>query len=95
MFFYGKDWVNSFRWALKHVFKGPALNGDTAEAPMAGGLGIQLGGMNFYNSLAVHKPYLGDSRGPLAVKHIRQSVIVSYMVSGLMLAAGWMAGLRG
>lgn len=93
MFFYRKDWVNSFRWALKYAFKSPAFNGDTAEAPMAGGLRIQLGGMNFYNSLAVCKPYLGDNREPLAIKHIHQSMIVSYMVSALMLAAGWMIGL--
>lgn len=93
MFFYRKDSVNSLRWALKHAFKSPAFNADTAEAPMAGGLRIKLGGINFYNSLAVYKPYLGDGYEPLAIKHINQSLMVSYMVSILMLSVGWMIGL--
>lgn len=95
MFFCRKDLFNSIRWAAKYIFKGPAFNSDTAEASMAGGLGVQLGGTNFYGSLAVHKSFLGNAREPLAVKHIRQSTVISYTASALMLVAGLIAMVRG
>lgn len=88
MFFCRKDWFNSLRWSAGFVFRGPEFNSDATEAAMAGGLGIRLGGTNFYNSTAVHKSFLGDGRQTLSVKHIRQSAIVSYTVSVLMMVAG-------
>jgi|LQYC01.1.fsa_nt_gi adenosylcobinamide-phosphate synthase len=83
-----KNWLNSLRWAAKFIFKGPAVNSDATEASMAGGLGIQLGGTNFYDSVAVHKPFLGDACEQLQIKHIRQSTVISYIVSALMLVMG-------
>jgi adenosylcobinamide-phosphate synthase len=88
MFFCGKDWLNSLKWSGRYLLRGPAVNSDTSEASMAGGLGIRLGGTNFYNSIAMCKPFLGDTFEPLNIKHISQSVTVSYMVSALMLIAG-------
>ncbi len=88
MLFCGKNWFNSLRWAGVYLFKGPAVNSDATEASMAGGLGIQLGGTNFYDSVAVHKPFLGDAFEPLQINHIRQSTVISYIASALMLAMG-------
>lgn len=95
MFCCGKNWLNSFNRAVKFILKGPAVNSDATEASMAGGLGIQLGGTNFYASVAVHKPFLGDAFEPLNIKHIRQSIVISYVASALMLIMGWIIGGRG
>jgi cobalamin biosynthesis protein CobD len=95
MLFCGKDWLNSFRWGARFILRGPAVNSDAAEASMAGGLGIQLGGTNFYDSIAIHKPFLGDAFEPLHIKHIRQSTVISYITSALMLAVGWAVAGRG
>lgn len=88
MFFCWKDWLNSIRWTTKYIYKGPKFNSDTAEASMAGGLGVRLGGINYYNSQAVHKPLIGDDFEPLSIGHIHQSTIVSYASSILMLIIG-------
>lgn len=88
MFFYGKNWLNSMRWTAKYIFAGPASNGDTAEASMAGGLGVRLGGINFYDSQAVRKPFIGDAFEPLSIEHIHQSIVVSYASSIWMLVMG-------
>ena len=54
-------------------------NSGLAEAAMAGALGVQLGGANFYDGEILEKPTLGDARVPLAPRHIR-------LASGLMFA---------
>ena len=95
IFLYRKDWVNSFHWAVKYIFRGSAFNSDIAEASMAGGLGIQLGGTNFYSSQMVHKPFLGNAFEPLNIKHIRQSTVIAYAASALMLIIGWVIIGRG
>ena len=95
MFCCGKNWINSIRWTARFIFKGPATNSDATEASMAGGLGIQLGGTNFYGSQVVHKPFLGDAFEPLNIKHIRQSTVISYVASALMLIVGWVIAGRG
>ena len=91
----GKNWRDSINWTGKFIFKGPEVNSDATEASMAGGLGIRLGGTNYYGSQAVQKPFLGDACGALSIKHIRQSMIISYVTSALMLAAGWAVTGRG
>ena len=88
MLCYGKKSLNSFHWAMKFILKGPAVNSDATEASMAGGLGVRLGGTNFYDSVAVHKPFLGNAFEPLQIKHIRQSTVISHIASALMLVMG-------
>ena len=88
MIFCGKHWLNAIRWSAKYIFKGPGFNGDTAEASMAGGLGVRLGGTNYYDSVKVQKPFLGDAFEPLAIKHICQSNMIAYIASTLMLVFG-------
>jgi adenosylcobinamide-phosphate synthase len=85
---YGKDWLNSFKWGFKYIFQGPKINSDAAEAAMAGSLKIRLGGVNFYNSAPVYKPFIGDDFQPLAIKHIQESIRIAYISSALMLISG-------
>ncbi|MFA4983947.1 MAG: adenosylcobinamide-phosphate synthase CbiB [Candidatus Omnitrophota bacterium] len=95
VFLRGRDWRASVRWAAKFIFKGPGSNSDSPEAAMAGGLGVQLGGLNFYSRLPAPKPLLGNTIEPLCTRHVRESVAISYLASFLMLAAGWLAQRAG
>lgn len=80
-----RDWLNAFKQWLKYLFRGFVVNSESTEAVMAGGLGIRLGGTNYYGSQSVHKPFIGVDFQPLVVEHIRQSVQIAYVSSALML----------
>ncbi len=84
----GKWGFTSFKWMVKYFFKSQENNGAAAEAAMAGALKIQLGGKNFYNSLPVEKPLIGDKIYPLEIKHIRESIRIVYLCSFLFLTIG-------
>ncbi|MFA4889828.1 MAG: cobalamin biosynthesis protein, partial [Candidatus Omnitrophota bacterium] len=84
----GKRWFNSLKESGRYLLNGPGVNSDAVEAAMAGGLGVQLGGTNFYNSVAVDKLFIGQAAEPLDIKHIRQSVMIAYVSSVLMLIIG-------
>ncbi len=84
----GKDGLNSVRWAVKYFFKGQENNSIATEAAMAGALKIQLGGLNFYNSLPVIKPLIGDKTYSLEIKNILESIRIAYMCSFLGLIVG-------
>ncbi|MBI3615903.1 MAG: cobalamin biosynthesis protein CobD [Candidatus Omnitrophica bacterium] len=59
------------------------------EAAMAGALGVQLGGSNFYQGKVVETPHLGDPRKPLAPIAIPQAIRIMYSTSVL----GFLAAL--
>ena len=86
--FYRKNWLNSFKWTLKYIFQGPDKNSEATEAAMAGSLNIQLGGLNFYNSIVINKPLVGDKIYTLEMKHIDDSIKISYISSVLFVCLG-------
>ena len=87
-FFYGKDWVNSIKWGLKYFFRGQEFNSIATEAAMAGALKIQLGGINYYKTMPISKPLVGNSFYPLDKEHIIASIRISYTCSALFLIIG-------
>lgn len=91
----GKKWLNSLKEAGRFLLSGPGANSDAVEAAMAGGLGVQLGGINFYDSVAVEKPFVGQKVEPLSIEHIKQSVNIAYVSSALMLIVGVIILKRG
>lgn len=86
--FYGKDPRNSFKWGLKYLFRGQENNSIVTEAAMAGALKVQLGGLNFYDSVAVTKPLIGEPAYPLKISHIRESIVLAYLSSFIFLLIG-------
>ncbi len=50
--------------------KHPSPNAGRAEAAVAGALGVQLGGLSFYEGRPSHKPTLGDPVSPIQSEHI-------------------------
>lgn len=84
----GKDALNSWRIARRDGRKNPSPNSGMPEATFAGALGVQLGGLNFYNSAPTLKPLIGDGINALEPGHIKESIMISYITSALFLVTG-------
>lgn len=84
----GKDALNSWRIARRDGRKNPSPNSGIPEAAMAGALGVQLGGLNYYDSKTNLKPFIGDDIFALEAGHIKESVKISYISSALFLIVG-------
>ena len=86
--FTGKDALNSWRIARRDGRKNPSPNSGIPEAALAGALGVRLGGLNYYNSEPVLKPFIGDDINTLEISHIKDSIKISYLSSALFLIVG-------
>ncbi len=84
----GKDALNSWRIARRDGRKNPSPNSGIPEAAIAGALGVRLGGMNFYNSIPILKPLIGDEINGLEPEHIKETIKISYICSALFLVTG-------
>lgn len=84
----GKDFAGAFRWGFRYFLRGPECNSRLPEAAMAGALGVQLGGTNYYQSAACFGPLFGDNRFQLNMKHIGDSIRITYICSGLAVILG-------
>ena len=81
-----KDARQALLIGIRDGRKNPSPNSGIPEAVMAGALGVRLGGMNFYKSVARQKPIIGEGRYPLEPKHIIDSIKIVYTASGLFMA---------
>lgn len=66
--------------------KHPSPNSAQAEAAMAGGLQIQLGGVNYYDGTPIPRPLLGVADQPLISPRIHEAVSIMWLAS--LLGAG-------
>jgi adenosylcobinamide-phosphate synthase len=80
--------IESWRILLRDGGTHPSPNSGRPEAAMAGGLGVQLGGINYYDGCAQERPVMGDGTCTLTSEHIRSSLHIMTMtaVLGLSLA---------
>jgi adenosylcobinamide-phosphate synthase len=84
---------NALRILRRDGRKHASPNAGLSEAAMAGALGVQLGGLNFYAGEAYTTPTLGDPLVPLAPKHIVRAnalmlaTMVLFLIFGLGLRA--------
>jgi len=60
-FILGKNWRGAWRATWRDGLKNPSPNSGYPEAAMAGALGVQLGGKNFYFRRVEEKPLIGES----------------------------------
>lgn len=82
--FRGGQWNIIF----KYLFRGKEYNSEATEAVMASALGVQLGGINFYDSIAVEKNLIGKNIYPLEKQHIKESIKIAYASSALFIVIG-------
>ncbi len=70
--------------------KHPSPNSGRPEAAMAGALGVQLGGLNYYDGVPQERPLMGDASRGLIVGDILVATQMMVMVSvlGVVTAVG-------
>lgn len=84
----GYNPIKTWNITIRDGRKNPSPNSGLPEAAIAGALGVRLGGLNYYNSIAVQKSYIGDNINPLDKSHIKKVVKIAYITSGLFIIAG-------
>ena len=80
--------VHSWRILRRDGRKHASPNAGLPEAAMAGALGIQLGGLNYYDGEPLAKPAIGEPIVPLAANHILAANTVMFVTLALFLALG-------
>ncbi|WXJ94795.1 Cobalamin biosynthesis protein CobD [Neomoorella carbonis] len=90
---YGRRaWTIMRRDARRH----PSPNSGFPEAAVAGALGVQLGGLNYYQGRPSRRPLIGEARQALRKEHISQAVCLMAAATLLVsLAGGLILGLKG
>lgn len=84
--------LNSMRVLIRDGRNHPSPNAGWTEAAVAGALGVQLGGLNYYEGQPSEKPRLGDPIVPLERSHIFRANAL--MLATSALAAAVFIGLR-
>lgn len=84
------DVKNALLSIVRDAAKHPSPNSGMAEAAVAGSLGIQLGGLNFYGGVPSRRAYMGQPCKDLAPIHINQATYLMYVTTALfLLVAIW------
>lgn len=89
----GFDALRSLRVTLRDGSSQPSPNAGYPEAAVAGALGVQLGGLNFYQGVPSRKAYLGDAIVTLDRGAFGKTRTLLYASEGLcvLLILGWLA----
>ena len=82
--------LQSMRIYLRDGRKHPSPNAGLSEAAMAGALGVQLGGLNYYGGEAFECARLGDRLQPLNKQSILDANLLALATAflGLLLLTG-------
>ena len=84
----GYNTAGAWKITIRDGMKNPSPNSGLPEAAVAGALGVQLGGLNYYKSVVSRKPCIGDNINPLDKLHIKKAVKIAYITSGLFVITG-------
>jgi adenosylcobinamide-phosphate synthase len=87
--------MNCLRICLRDGQKHPSPNAGLSEAAVAGALGVQLGGLNYYDGEPHEGSYLGDPLRPLDTRDILSAnqLMLGTAVLFLLLFAGIRAAI--
>ncbi len=80
-----KPWRNSLGILWRDRRRHESPNSAWPEAAMAGALGVQLGGLNYYFGQPSLKPFLGDRKKDIDRRDVRESWKILYLSSFCML----------
>jgi len=81
----GKGWKDSLRILLRDHARHQSPNSAWPEAAMAGALGVQLGGLNYYFGQPSRKPHIGESRKKIDREDVKEAWRILYLSSFFML----------
>lgn len=81
-----------FRGVLQGILQDasghPSPNSGIPEAAVAGALGVQLGGTNYYRGEVSYRPQMGRELFTLSHHHIQQALAIMYGVTFLAMICG-------
>jgi len=80
------DWLGAWRALRRDGAKHKSPNAGCPEAAMAGALGVQLGGTNYYDGEPHYGRHLGDAKRPLDDRALRYALRITACASLLMFA---------
>lgn len=86
-FILGYNTTNAVKIIRRDAGKHPSPNSGIPEAGVAGALGVQLGGLNYYGGIASNRAKMGDPVFELAPSHIGKTINIMYLVTVLFIAA--------
>jgi adenosylcobinamide-phosphate synthase len=92
----GLDWRQAWMLSWRDGPKHPSPNSGWPEAAVAGSLGVQLGGLNYYQGQPSWRAQLGDPKVALEPGHIKAAIRMLYGTVAIFLilsAAGWVLWL--
>lgn len=84
----GNGFRNSFITVLRDRTNHPSPNSGIPEAAVAGALGVQLGGVNYYQGIPSSRPFIGELRHHFSEVHITDANRIMIVSSILMLLSG-------
>lgn len=85
-FLLGYNAPRAAKTILRDAGKHPSPNSGIPEAGVAGALGIQLGGLNYYKGVPSDRARMGDALCSYAPGHISATIRIMYMTTGLFVA---------
>jgi adenosylcobinamide-phosphate synthase len=77
----GLRWRNALTTVWRDARLQPSPNSGYPEAALAGALGVQLGGLNYYFGEPSRKPFLGESIEPLRWNRFPKVRLLLYLVA--------------
>ncbi|AGB41641.1 cobalamin biosynthesis protein CobD [Halobacteroides halobius DSM 5150] len=83
--FTGDSWKGAIDIMIRDANKHPSPNAGFPEAAVAGALGIQLGGVNYYQGRESFRAYLGDAKVEFQPQQIRQTIQLMYWDVGAFI----------
>jgi len=89
------DAAGSARAIRRDAAKHPSPNSGISEAGVAGALGIQLGGLNYYGGIASQRATMGEPLNELKAVHIRKTAAMVYVVTVIFVLAVTVLGMAG
>jgi adenosylcobinamide-phosphate synthase len=69
-----KNWRDAWKVVWQDGRKNTSPNSGYPEAAVAGALGIQLGGENFYFGIRGEKPLIGKPEKPISLSEVKESI---------------------
>jgi len=87
-FLSGRGFRRTFQTVFQNGNKSPSPNAGIPEAAFAGSLGIQLGGINFYQGERVNKPLIGRNLKKKEPEDILQAISLMYLASLIFFFLG-------
>ncbi|MBI5328955.1 MAG: cobalamin biosynthesis protein CobD [Deltaproteobacteria bacterium] len=75
------DWKNSLNIIWRDARNHPSPNAGYPEAAVAGALGLQLGGLNYYFGMPHNRPVIGDNNNNFTMESVKNTVKIMHLAA--------------